>query len=295
MMEKSYIGTTKNDLINTSKDVSPLPPPAISNSPSIINEIKPPPSNPPQTPGGSPSDANRSGNTTPQPPQRRPSTSKPSDQHDNVCFVCGNKGHPDQLLLNIKPNPQNASEPYFPFLESHEPPSGYIPIKSDKEQQSETEKTEQIIVSSCNLCYSLLMQQWENYERDNRPHCQRLYWLKRIDNGPFTGAEMSSQGEYAAHVFGLYNENAPQQQQPLQQAPQPVKSGTYPVTTSSGGYSRNAIPTPPTTVQSVPDELRKNHDVLKKTRSPRPSSRQNQVSQNKFCCTKNLPQVSLAC
>ncbi len=49
--------------------------------------------------------------------------SKPSSP--NVCFVCGNVGHVEQYLLRSKPNPHNNSEPFFPFLETHEPPNGY--------------------------------------------------------------------------------------------------------------------------------------------------------------------------
>lgn len=43
----------------------------------------------------------------------------------NVCFVCGNVGHNEQYWLRGKPNPANNAEPYFPFLETHEPPVGY--------------------------------------------------------------------------------------------------------------------------------------------------------------------------
>lgn len=46
-------------------------------------------------------------------------------QPQNVCFVCGNVGHKEQYWLRSKPNACNTAEPYFPFLESHEPPVGY--------------------------------------------------------------------------------------------------------------------------------------------------------------------------
>lgn len=119
-----------------------------------------------------------------------------TDNNIRVCFVCGNVGHPGQYWLRVKPSATSGSEPYFPFLESHEPPANYRHARHEH-------------VSACNLCYTLLMQQWDNHERDATPHTRRLYWLKRCDNGPFTGAEMSLQGEYAAQVLGLTSDPTP--------------------------------------------------------------------------------------
>lgn len=49
-----------------------------------------------------------------------------------ICFVCGSVGHKEQFWLNIKPNPNVPTEPYFPFLESHEPPSGYRHLSNSR-------------------------------------------------------------------------------------------------------------------------------------------------------------------
>ncbi|XP_053980635.1 uncharacterized protein LOC128877388 [Hylaeus volcanicus] len=131
-----------------------------------------------------------------------PQPNPPSEDNGGarVCFVCGTVGHGEQYWLKVKPSPGGApNEPYFPFLESHEPPAGY-----------RGEGARSGAIKACSLCYALLLQQWESYEQDARPHSQRIYWLKRCDGGPFTGAEMALQGEYAAQVLGLTNEQTPQ-------------------------------------------------------------------------------------
>lgn len=130
----------------------------------------------------------------------------PNSNHEDgsgsrTCFVCGIMGHNEQYWLRVKPSPGGPpNEPYFPFLESHEPPAVY-----------RGEGARSGAVKACSLCYTLLLQQWESYEQDAKPHSQRIYWLKRCDGGPFTGAEMALQGEYAAQVLGLPNDQPPPQ------------------------------------------------------------------------------------
>ncbi|XP_039750533.1 uncharacterized protein LOC120626816 isoform X4 [Pararge aegeria] len=111
---------------------------------------------------------------------------------ERVCFVCGVAGFSDQYTIRVKPDPQ-SSEPYFPFLgAAHSAPTGY-----------RTEGDEEGTVRCCYVCYTLLRQQWEQYDRENKPHSQRFYWMKRLDGKPFIGADMTFQGEYAAQVLGL--------------------------------------------------------------------------------------------
>lgn len=104
----------------------------------------------------------------------------------HVCFVCGSLGA--ESGLRIKPHDRL---PYFPFLEHHDPPKGArLPTSNG-------------VVDCCRVCYAFLTQQWETYERSKTPAIKRLYWLKRADNGHFTGAEMRLQGEYIAQIMGL--------------------------------------------------------------------------------------------
>ncbi|XP_053402473.1 genetic suppressor element 1-like isoform X2 [Mercenaria mercenaria] len=103
-----------------------------------------------------------------------------------ICFVCGSPGA--ETTLRVR---QNDREPYFPFLLHHDPPKGARLPSSEG------------VIDSCAVCYMFLTQQWESYERSKTPAVKRLYWLKRSDNGSFTGAEMRIQGEYIAQVMGL--------------------------------------------------------------------------------------------
>jgi len=105
-----------------------------------------------------------------------------------VCYVCGSRGA--SCVLHVRPQESGVS--YFSFLESHVPPRGAV--KPDCNGA----------VSACTVCSAFLNQQWDTFERTRTPLVKRLYWLKRIDNGAFTGAEMSVQGEYVAQLMGLH-------------------------------------------------------------------------------------------
>ncbi|XP_042880684.1 uncharacterized protein LOC122258659 isoform X3 [Penaeus japonicus] len=112
----------------------------------------------------------------------------PADTSKRVtCYVCGCPRCAEYPLA-IR---QQASGPYFPFLETHEPPDGSEPPTADGR------------VLACFLCYSYLTQQWDLYERDKVPPVKRIYWLKRVDNGPYTGVEVGVQSEYASQLLGL--------------------------------------------------------------------------------------------
>ncbi|XP_063388356.1 uncharacterized protein LOC134674227 [Cydia fagiglandana] len=108
-----------------------------------------------------------------------------------------------------------STEPYFPFLGAHAPPTGYRSESTDEDGT----------VRCCCVCYTFLRQQWEQYDRENKPHSQRFYWMKRLDGKPFIGADMSFQGEYAASVLGLGGDAA--REEPAA-SPRPASRALYP-------------------------------------------------------------------
>ncbi|GAB6027340.1 hypothetical protein CHUAL_001617 [Chamberlinius hualienensis] len=117
-----------------------------------------------------------------------------------ICYVCGGIGA--AYSLNTRPRDIGS---YFPFLEQHEIPHG----------ASRPDANGAVI--SCLLCFSVLSQQWESYERSRTPHYKRLYWLKRTDGGHYIGAEMKLQGEYASQVIGISPEPGGSRGQPVGQ------------------------------------------------------------------------------
>lgn len=93
-------------------------------------------------------------------------------RNSRTCFVCG---CPNSATFMVRTKPNGSSEPHFPFLENHEPPVGCeVPSRSEGK------------VAACNLCYSFLVSQWDSHEQNNTPHSTRLYWLKRVDQGPYS-------------------------------------------------------------------------------------------------------------
>ncbi|XP_054741253.1 uncharacterized protein LOC129246442 isoform X1 [Anastrepha obliqua] len=107
-----------------------------------------------------------------------------------LCYVCAGYGGCESL--RIRPNQECPTEPYFPFLERHEPPDGVPKVTPT-----------QTYVIACMLCYRSLREQWNSYERKKKPHLQRLYHMKRVDGKNYIGADIQTQGEYAAQVLGL--------------------------------------------------------------------------------------------
>lgn len=98
------------------------------------------------------------------------SHSEHNDDQSTVCFVCGNVGKFLLYPVRIRLNPARLAEPYFPFLETHEPPAGLPPITPTQTK-----------VQACVLCHKLLHEQWLVFENEHRPQLQRLYFLKRVD------------------------------------------------------------------------------------------------------------------
>lgn len=143
------------------------------------------------------------------------------DLNDGIyrkCFVCGACGNFTTYPLRVRQNPERLTDPYFPFLENHEPPDGLLPVSQS-----------QANVYTCSVCHRLLTEQWNTFERENRPHMQRVYYIKRHDGKNFIGVNTLLQGEYAAQVLGINPEHLPSNE----------------LINLSSSYRLDALPPPP--------------------------------------------------
>ncbi|XP_052868796.1 uncharacterized protein LOC128274598 [Anopheles cruzii] len=153
-----------------------------------------------------------------------------------ICYVCGAAGAQDKYYLRVRQNPERPQEPHFPLLETHLPPAGVPPWTPAK-----------VGVRSCYLCFTTFAQQWDYHEREGKPVAQRLYWLKRNDDKNYIGAELNSQGEYAAQVLGLSAEHLSGSgglPQPPSTAAQPTPPPPTSVSSHGGGGYSSSRTTP---------------------------------------------------
>ncbi|CAK1543339.1 unnamed protein product [Leptosia nina] len=198
---KAYIKSS----LNTSGGPNPSPP--ATNGTANNGNTTPGPGKSPVSPA--PASAPASAPAT-------PAAREPTND-ERVCFVCGGTGFSDYFSIRVKPDPQ-TTEPYFPFLGGHAPPTGY-----------RSEGDEEGTVKCCCVCYTFLRSQWEQYDRENKPHTQRFYWMKRLDGKPFIGADMSFQGEYAAQVLGLGADGNARDDTPTAPAPTTPRPASRPL------------------------------------------------------------------
>uniref|UniRef100_T1GMS3 Uncharacterized protein n=1 Tax=Megaselia scalaris TaxID=36166 RepID=T1GMS3_MEGSC len=160
----------------------------------------------------------------------------PAVTSSSVCFVCGAKC-PCRDRLRARPNPDKPNEPFFQFLERHEPPDDYQYLQPNQQY-----------VICCVLCHTLLTNQWDMYEKEGKPYNERIYHFKRDDGKSYIGADMSTQGEYAAQMLGLSAEhitsNVPghQWQQQQQQHRSQVESHSRPTSRNDAPQQNRSLP-----------------------------------------------------
>lgn len=98
------------------------------------------------------------------------------DRH--VCYICGS-GLLSGLRFEVCVQKQERSttEPFFPFLWLHTPPTGALPISPGGR------------TLVCASCHASLMQQWQGFELADVPVLQRLYVVP-INVGAATSPDM---------------------------------------------------------------------------------------------------------
>lgn len=116
---------------------------------------------------------------------------KQEPRNVSYCFVCA--GPRAEYALFSK---SYGDRPFFPFLDTHTPPEGAESIRQPEGR-----------VLTCFVCYTFLNQQWDQYERSKTPYSRRIYWLKRLDGGPFAGMDVNLQQDYES-LFETSNAGA---------------------------------------------------------------------------------------
>ncbi|TRY62085.1 hypothetical protein TCAL_11323 [Tigriopus californicus] len=102
-----------------------------------------------------------------------------------ACFVCGAQVPADYPLFALPPHPGKPHGlPHFPFLIHHHPPLAGPPLEEGGEAKS------------CRPCYTVLMSQWDDYEKNRIPLIKRVYSVKRMDGLPFPNKDLQLE---AAH------------------------------------------------------------------------------------------------
>lgn len=82
------------------------------------------------------------------------------------CFVCGGKTPPDASLV-LYSRKRKEDQPYYPFLDCHDPAPGAEPMAEDGS------------IQGCIVCFNFLQQQWLHFNKTRTSVNKRLYWLKR--------------------------------------------------------------------------------------------------------------------
>ena len=145
-----------------------------------------------------------------------------------ACYVCGAEVPADYPLFP-EPSPPSPpppslasaaaimSKPHFPFLMHHPPPMGCRPPSPGG------------VAKSCRVCYSNLMKQWDEYERNGVPTDKRVYWLQRIDGLSFASREIQEQAaaEVRARVLGMFHQH-PRSPHLIRTTASPAGSLTHP-------------------------------------------------------------------
>ena len=109
------------------------------------------------------------------------------------CYICG-ATNPSWHVYAKPPN-QSTKNPFFPFLEYHDPP---VTARSMEKESGQ--------VDVCAVCFSFLTQQWRAFEEKETPIVKRIYWLKRPGLESSEGFEKDPDRGYDSSEVSMDND-----------------------------------------------------------------------------------------